>query len=56
MGSIEAGRSFSSLEHLTNSIAIHADKVSINKRLVWETFMAQNRRVMMATNNFLVTV
>ena len=39
-------------EHRTNSIAIHADKVSINKRLVWETFMAHNRRLMMATNKF----
>ena len=43
-------------EHRTNSIAIHADKVSINKKLVWETFMAQNRGLMMATNKFLVTV
>ena len=35
---------------------MHADKASINQRLVCEKFMAQHRRVMMATNKFLVTV
>ena len=43
-------------EHRTNSITMHADKASINQRLVCEKFMAQHRRVMMATNKFLVTV
>ena len=32
---------------------MHDGKVSINKRLVWEKFVAQHRRLTMVTNKFL---
>ena len=35
---------------------MHDDKVSINKRLVCEKFVAQHRRLTMVTNKFLAGV
>ena len=65
MGSIEEGRSFSSLGRihtwLCNTMNTERTpspfmQIKFPSIKGWEAFMAQNRRLMMATNKFLVTV